>query len=323
MTAALRAHAALREAGLATAGPLERATNSSHEVWFVGHFVLFINPRLDGQGLLHRAHVLQHLPPGVRAPTLVGYGTATFGEWLIENRIPGKELSRTWGALTDVEREHAITALGLELKELHAVDAVACGLDQASFLQGDSLDCPHQLPAGRLLDLLARADQLPFIDRDVTAQAVELVVTLAESLDEQPRTLVHGDLHFENVLCDGPRLALIDFEWSRAGSPDLDLDVLLHSLADPALHVHGADRADLHRRDFEHVTTWLRKAYPELFAHPRLVDRLTIYRLAYDTRALLQEPPDRPPEQLSPHHPANRIRRLVEGRSELGWMLAG
>jgi hypothetical protein len=253
----------------------------------------------------------------------VDYGTAAFGEWLIENRVPGEDLSRTWSGLTELQREHAITALGLVLKELHAVDAVACGLDEASFLQGDTLDCPHQLPAGRLLDLLARANQLPFVDQGVTKQAVDLVVGLAGALDDHPRNLIHGDLHFENVLCDGPRLALIDFEWSRAGPPDLDLDVLLHSLADPALHVRGADRADLHRRDFDHVTLWLRQAYPELFAHPRLVDRLTVYRLAYDTRALLQDPPDRPPEQLSPHHPANRLRRLVEGRSELGWMLAG
>jgi aminoglycoside phosphotransferase len=322
MTAVLRAHAALRETKLTTTGPLQRVDNSSHEVWFVDRYVLFINPRPEHRGLGHLAHVLQSLPDGIRAPTLVDYGTAPFGEWLIESRVPGKDLSRTWGALTEVEREHAITSLGLVLKELHAVDAVAHGLDQASFLHGDSLECPHQLPARRLLALLARASRLPFVDPGVASRAIELVLTLGDALDESPRSLVHGDLHFENVLCDGPRLALIDFEWSRAGPPDLDLDVLLHSLADPALHVHGTDRGDLHRRDFDHVTIWLRRAYPELFAHPRLVDRLTIYRLAYDTRALLQDPPDRPVEQLSPHHPANRLRRLVEGRSELAWMLA-
>jgi aminoglycoside phosphotransferase (APT) family kinase protein len=325
MTALLRAHTALRQAGLTGAGRLEKAPNSTNEVWFIGRFVLFINPDGASRRLAHRANVLEHLPPGVPAPTFVGYGTVNFGEWLVEDRVRGRELSYTWSALSESERERAITALGLALRELHAVDAVDVGLDaDAPFLQGDTLECPHQLPAGRLLDLLARSAQLQFVDHDVINRAVDKVLSSADVLDESPRSLIHGDLHFENVMCDGPRLvALIDFEWSRSGPPDLDLDVLLHSLADPALHVRGADDTELRRRDFERVTGWLRKAYPELFAHPRLVDRLTLYRLAYDTRALLQQPPDRPAAKLSPHHPYNRIVRLVEGRNELQWMLAG
>ena len=323
MTAVLRAHTALRHAGLTGAGRLEKAPNSTNEVWFIGSYVMFINPQPEVLRLAHRANVLENLPPGIPAPSLVGYGLAKFGEWLVEDRVRGRELSVTWAALTEGERERAITALGLALRELHMVDAVSLGLDDAPFLSGDTLDCPHQLPVGRLLDLLARAAQLQFVDHRVMGRAVDQVLATADALDESPRSLIHGDLHFENVMCDGPRLvAFIDFEWSRAGPPDLDLDVLLHSLADPQLHIRG-DQGDLHRRDFEHVTGWLRRAYPELFTHPRLVDRLTLYRLAYDTRALLQHPPDRSPESLSPHHPYNRILRLLEGRSDLQWVLAG
>jgi aminoglycoside phosphotransferase (APT) family kinase protein len=323
MTAVLRAHTALRHAGLTGAGKLEKAPNSTNEVWFVGSYVMFINPQAETRRLAHRAEVLKRLPPGIPAPSFVGYGLAKFGEWLVEDRVRGGELSFTWAALRDAERERAIDALGLAMRELHAVDAVALGLDDAPFLHGDTLDCPHQLPVGRLLDLLARAALLPFVDHEVMRDAVDRVLATADALDDAPRTLIHGDLHFENVMCDGPRLvALIDFEWSRAGSPDLDLDVLLHSLADPALHIRG-EKAELHRRDFEHVTGWLRRAYPELFAHPRLIDRLTLYRLAYDVRALLLQPPDRPAESLSAHHPYNRILRLLDGRSDLRWVLAG
>ena len=68
------------------------------------------------------------------------------------------------------------------------------------------------------------------------------------------------------------------------------------------------------RRDYRELPVWLRESYPELFAHPRLNERLALYSLAYDLRELLLRPPRRPIDQLPTHHPYNRIRRLVEMR---------
>jgi aminoglycoside phosphotransferase (APT) family kinase protein len=322
VTGVLRAHDALHQAGLHNAGRLIRVTSSVNEVWFVGPYVLYINPRPE-RHLLHQARVLEILPSDIPTPELVAHGGGPLGEWLIVTRIDGVELSRTWLELDEHARQSAITDVGHALRRLHQVNAAEAGLELPPFLREDTLDCPHQLPAGRLLDLLTEAAALPYVDRAVVRAAVDLVVDAADALDEDNSNLVHGDLHFENVLVNGGRLAaIIDFEWTRPGPPDLDLDVLLHSLADPALHVATDYPALPRRRDFDHVTLWLRQAYPELFAHPRLVERLTVYRIAYDTRALLQDPPDRPPERLSPHHPYQRLQRVVEGRSSLGWILA-
>lgn len=324
MTAVLRAHAALRQAGLTHAGRLERAANSVNEVWFIGDYVLRVNPDPQRLRLLHERRVLDTLAPHMPVPKPIAYGEGPFGEWLVVRRISGEELTGAWVQLNEAQRERAITGLGEAMRTLHRIEAAAAGIDVPVWMSGDGLDCPHQLPAGRLLDLLARAAGLPFIDRGVIRGAVDLVLDAADALDDSSAGLVHGDLHFDNVLVDEWALAaVVDFEWTRPGPPDLDLDVLLHSLADPALHV-GAQQTALPRRaDFDHVTGWLRGAYPELFAHPRLVDRLTVYRLSYDARALLRQPPDRSPEGLSPHHPYRRLQRVVEGRSDLGWILAG
>ena len=48
-----------------------------------------------------------------------------------------------------------------------------------------------------------------------------------------------------------------------------------------------------------------------------------IYRLAYEIRSLIVEPP-RPRAgggSLPPHHPYQRIVRLIEGRSDLSWFV--
>lgn len=319
MTAVLRAHHALNEAGLTGAGRLIRAANSANEVWFIGPYVLRINPHPDQELLTHERNVLQALFPSVPAPKLVAYGTGEFCEWLVVKRLPGEQLGRLWATMPTPDRRAAITALGHALRSLHAIDPIVHGLDLAPFI--DTLGCPHQLPVQRLLDRCLEASRLPFVDRGIIADAASVVSANADALDDEPTALIHGDVHFENVLWDGTTAGLLDFEFARPGPADLDLDILLHSLAEPEMHL-GADYAAPKRSDFDRVTEWLRTAYPGLFSHPRFADRMVVYRLAFEIRALLEDPPDRPVNELPVHHPYIRLARVVQGRSDLGWVLA-
>jgi aminoglycoside phosphotransferase (APT) family kinase protein len=305
--------------GQPLAGAPVRVNNSFNEVWQCGGYMLRVNPRVGATRLQREAQLLQSLPYGVHAPQPVAVGTAAWGEWMVTVRLPGLELSRLWSCLRPDERELAITELGAVLKTLHQVPAPLDGP------AGEAEDCPHPLPVERLLTLLAQAANLPGVDRGLLISATERVRETADALDENPTTLVHGDLHLENVLADarGHISGLLDFEWAQAGPPDLDLDVLVHSLADPALHVDGGDGTRLQRKDFDDVLGWLRNAYPELFAHPRLAERMWIYRLAFETRALIAQPPPPGvgPGALPPHHPYLRVRRLIEDRSDLRWFI--
>jgi hypothetical protein len=222
---------------------------------------------------------------------------------MVAIRLGGQELSRGWSVMTPSERQRSIVELAECLRALHTTQA------PLGVLMGADADSPHPLPVDHLLQLLGEASRRPGYDRHVLAAAAERLITLSDVLDQNPTTLIHGDLHLENV------------EWSRPGPPDLDLDVLLHSLADPALHVESGDGGRLQRRDFDEVVGWLRGAYPELFANPRLPDRLWVYRLAYEVRCLLAEPL-RGPGSLPHYHPFERIRLLVADRSDLSWFLA-
>jgi hypothetical protein len=135
------------------------------------------------------------------------------------------------------------------------------------------------------------------------------------------RTLVHGDLTFENVLWNGTEItAVLDFEWSRGAPPDVDLDVLLRMCAYPFLHV-AADYEDQTRAaDYVDVPRWLAEAEPSLFSAPRQLDRLVLYSIAYDMRELLAFPPPVAPRGLSPYHPLNRLQNTVRGASHLSWL---
>jgi hygromycin-B 7''-O-kinase len=327
-TAVLRARQALEAAclsgpsrpGQPAPGTPVRVNNAVNEVWHCGAYILRVNPRPRSTRLQHEAALLCELPAEVRAPQPIAAGSAPWGEWMVTTRLPGQELSRAWTRLRPHERKRSVTELAGALRSLHGTVA------PLHLPPVDVADCPHALPVRRLLGLIAGAGELPEVDRRVMEAVADRLVEKADALDLDNNTLVHGDLHMENVLAgpEGEVTGVLDFEWSRPGPPDLDLDVLLHSLADPSLHLESGGGGRLERRDFDDVVGWLRDAYPELFSHPRLADRLWVYRLAYDMHALIARPPAAAGANagsLPPHHPYQRIQRLLEDRSDLGWFI--
>jgi aminoglycoside phosphotransferase (APT) family kinase protein len=313
-TARLRARQALLAAGLGGERFLEEVPTSGNEVWFAGPFVVRVNTSRASHRLEHEAAVAAVVPPEVPYPEVVAAGSTSVADWMITKRVPGMPLSRAWPAMTERWRTEAVTQLGVAMRALHrtpAPDAVAAA--------GDAPDCPHALPPARLLAQLDRAAALPYVDEGVVQRAREVVLRAADALDPGPfPTLVHGDLHFENVLWDGERVtAVLDLEWARPGPPDLDLDVLLRFCADPTPQVDPAYRHLVSPADFRQVPRWLRTAYPELFAAPRLDERLAVYCLAYDVPQLLADPPHAAAAELPHSHPLQRIRRLLDGRAHL------
>src|SRR5690606_22367669 len=105
-------------------------------------------------------------------------------------------------------------------------------------------------------------------------------------------TLVHGDLHFQNVLWDGERVtALLDLEFARPAPPDVDLDVLLRFCTAPFLFVPVGREDEARTEDYEPVPGWFAEECPELFDHPRALDRLRLFAVGFDTRELLANPP--------------------------------
>lgn len=313
MTALLRARRVLASLGIDNCRRAERAPSLLNEVWLLDDTVLRLG-RPQGRRLHYERAVAAVLPPEVGYPEILGIGDADFGEWLLVRRIPGEPLSEAWYRLTHPERRGAIYQLAHAMRLIHATPAPAVRPPFA----GDPLGCPHPVdPPSLLLRLVAQARRLPHVDPAVLDGARALVERSAGALDtERPVTLVHGDLHLENVIWGEGRVrAVVDFEFARAGPADLDLDILLRFCAAPDLHVAEGSEGRIEADDFRLVPVWLREAYPELFAHPRLRERLTLYALAYDVRALLLEPPTSPPASLPPHHPYHRVRRTVEGRT--------
>jgi aminoglycoside phosphotransferase (APT) family kinase protein len=310
-----RARRALSEAGLDMGLDLSRASSVTNEVWFAGQYVVRVN-RQPNQRLRREASLGPLLPAEVGYPEVVAYGGQMGADWLVLKRRPGIALSRAWPTMELDQRRRSISQLAAKLRALHHFEAPA---DLPPIEPPQMLGHGGLLTCDPLLSALNQLATLPHVDRHDVDDLRQIVLRDAPCLEPfaQP-TLVHGDLTFENILWDGHDVsAVLDFEWSHTGPPDMDLDILLRVAAYPYLHV-AEDYEHLTRaEDYAPIPYWLADAYPELFCAPHLFERVRLYAIGFNVREVLAFPPPRPPRELSRHHPYNRLVRILQGASHL------
>ena len=310
-----RARHALMQAGLDATVDLEPAASVTNEVWMTSTHVVRVNRR-PNQRLRREAMLGPTLPAEIGYPSVVAYGGRLGADWLVATRIPGRVLSRCWPDLTDDRRRDAIRQLAAKLKRLHQTPCLAelPPIDAPQMLRGETLS-----PVMSLLVALDEVRAMAHVDYGLIGDVEQAIYRLTPAIEPfaSPH-LVHSDLTFENVLWDGEMItAILDFEWARTAPADVDLDVLLRFCCYPELHVADDYVDRTHAKDYADVPWWLAEDYPELFDHPRQLDRLTLYSIAYDIRDLTMCPPAAPARQLNEHHALNRLRRTVDGRGHL------
>lgn len=314
-----RARHALARAGLDPTLGLTRLSSVTNEVWAAEDYVVRVN-RHPVPRLWREATLASLLPQGVGCPPIVGYGGMVGSDWMVNLRLPGEALSRCWPTLTPELRRDAIRQLADRLRVLHNVSPSEPlpEFDVPQLLDPSSLDSPVE----PTMLALSEAQELPEVDPVMAVQLKVMVRDLAGALDQFPvMGMIHGDLHFENVLWYRDEItALIDFEFARPAPADLDLDVFLRFCAYPFLHVAPDYQDRTHTEDYVDVPSWLAQELPSLFSADRLFDRLRVYSIAYDVRDLLENPPDRPVDDLDHLHPYHRLMGTLEGRSHIDRM---
>lgn len=318
--ALVRARRALGGAGLPGGEDLTRASSTRNEVYLGREYVVRVNKQTN-QRLRREAILCGELPDYSWTPKIVAYGGEMGADFLIVKRHPGINLSVAWPHMTRALRYRAVRFLAAGLRSLHEIETPRSipPIHTAPHLLGDSAVSP-------VVPMLIAVDELKKVegvDKGMLADLKSQITELAPALPFlDRRTLIHGDLTFENILWDGEKItAFVDFEWSRGAPADLDLDVLLRFCAYPQAHVPDALSRITKPEDYQEVTGWLVRELPEIFSAPLLYDRLRLYAFSYDLRELKLDP--RPPNgRGGPLHPYNRIRAMLGSGGYLNRLLA-
>lgn len=204
---------------------------------------------------------------------------------ILLRRLPGETLARLWERAGDRQRAWYAAQVAEILKTLHAERFPACG----GFRSGELVPAPSWQAyfEARYERRLRRLRAFPDADRALLDAIEGYWRRRRGVLDDGPACLVHRDLHWGNLLAEGPRLTgILDFEAAVAAPPDYELDQLLRFLRYPALFIHGETAATPTPALFAGVWNLLQAAYPEPFRAKELSTRLSLYSLEYDLAAL-------------------------------------
>ena len=271
-----------------SAEPLEPVHSYSSTVFRGPRFVVRLQPAHHRQLLGHEVLLLPALPAEIPHAEVVGHGREEGFGWLVLRRLPGEQLGRCWPTMPPSDRQAAIEQLGEAMVRLHAV------ADPQRF-RHPWLEDPHDATAyhphpNRVGFLVHAGRRLVEVDVPLLEEVEVFVTERLPAFDGDEEVLVHADLHFENLLWDrrARRLsAVLDFEMARPAAPDLDLTVVLRMCGVGRLLVAEDYEDDIRPEDFVDVPRWLARAYPRLFAHPRLLERQEAYAAMYALRALV------------------------------------
>lgn len=277
------------------AEPLVAAGGWSNRVWLTRAHAVRLSSGRFCDAFAHEVAVSRLLPRTVPHAPVLTYGRAGPQEWVIQTRVAGRPLVEVWPGLDRAARRAAVAQLGGILRALHAIRLPAGfgnpWLAAALAPGGQPRDAYHAPPEHHEV-LLAAAARVPGVDHGVLAAARAFIAERLPLFAADAAVLVHSDAHFANLLwADGRITALLDFEGSRPAARDLELDTLLRLAREPGLYGDPDGRTTMGRDAVRAIPEWLASAYPELFAHPRLMARLAVYEALWQLVQLLHYPP--------------------------------
>ena len=261
----------------------------SNDTWLTDDAVLRVCWRGDRDRLDRERQLLRALPGSLPHASVLSSGTWEDGTWIVLRRIPGERLDLVWPTLSLDQQRRATRRMGEILRSLHqwAPSPKIRGLlsSSTSITNKSPAEIAGSVlvpwPQDRLSPLLDWSEELLRGHADLhdalRRRSAELGPVAPEAEFERG-TVVHGDAHTANVLCDGAEIvALLDFEWARLGPPDLELEAICR---DDCID----DRGVLATEVFS--LTSLRDSYPELFEREHLTERLWLYQLCAELRSL-------------------------------------
>jgi hypothetical protein len=273
--------------------------------------VLRIASRRGPDSLAHELAVAAVLPKLVPYPHPIATGWHNGALWAVAPRIAGVPLYRAWATADPEDHRTLIAQLAEAMRALHAV------------VLPPELGEPPRGGGGPPAGIAAMPEFIRSFVADArskdsmpapTAQAVLRELDRSENaLSLEPVSTVHTDLSFDNALWDGDRVWLLDLEWCWSGPTDYELVKILQYCHHAEDRVEPEWREAVAAADHSTIPVLLQRAYPELFNHERLRDRLFVYGMAGFARGWAWRPDLWGCPTDDPNHPCHNVLAFTQG----------
>lgn len=241
-----------------------------------GEYIIRLSDgRQDGRNFQKEAMVIAGIAKRVAVPEIIlvdcSQSQIPF-DVIVSRKKPCDTLARKWLFSANTQKRNYVRKLCDELKKLHKLS-----LEDFSFLTQTT---PWQIKFQKYIEncfIQAEADDE--IDQSCVAFMKEYFVKYRDTL-YYPHTqgLIHGDIHFENVLVNNDDIqALLDFEYADIAPLDFELAKIINFCLSPQKFVEIELENQYSVTDLTQVIRWVKKYYTKLFDVDSLVERQRIY----------------------------------------------
>lgn len=181
----------------------------------------------------------------------------------ILEKVQGKTLYYFWYKMKEKKREEIIEKIINILKEIHKVR-----YDGYNFAEKTKNEIIDNFEKSK--DIFKKEE------RELLQNSFELY---DEILSDNRFSLIHGDLHFDNILYDGKNLKIIDFNDTRIAPIDYDLRLLYMCKSAPWKWADTEMDPYQKCEDYIHIFNYIKKYYTELNDIKCLDFRMIIYEI--------------------------------------------
>lgn len=261
----------LHEAGIDYAAISKAESGFTNDVYFIDdkYVIKLSNDKVTKEKLKKEATIYQNLNLPF-TPKYISSGDYGDYRYLIITRVNGKSLFSIWHTLSDRERTKLIGEIATMLKTFHQVDGI--------FLSKyDNISIKNYI-RNKLSKVTAALQKLE-LDTNCLKSVVD--EHLDELFDNVDVGLVYNDLHFDNIIYDGEKLYLIDFDRTLITALDYDMMIFKIMCDNPSKFANEKDEVNVEESDYQNVYQTFRNAYASLFSNEFVDDRIAIYQFIY------------------------------------------
>lgn len=189
----------------------------------------------------------------------------------IIEKVNGKTVYYYWYKMNEQEREELIQKIVKILQKIHLKNYPEYNWSEN--IKNKILDSFNQT-----------TDMFSEEEKDIILKSLD---KYDEILSDNKFSLIHNDLHFDNILIDNNKnIKLIDFNDSIIAPFDYDLRLLYMSAETPWKWANIEMDPYQKPEDYKHLFEYIKKYYKELNNVKHLDERMLVYRILDDFRLL-------------------------------------
>ena len=189
----------------------------------------------------------------------------------IIEKVNGKTVYYHWYKMNEQEREKLIQKIVKILQKVHLKNYPEYNWSEN--IKNKILDSFNQT-----------TDMFSEEEKDIILKSLD---KYDEILSDNKFSLIHNDLHFDNILIDNNKnIKLIDFNDSIIAPFDFDLRLLYMSVETPWKWANIEMDPYQKPEDYKHLFEYIKKYYKELNNVKHLDERMLVYRILDDFRLL-------------------------------------